>query len=590
MQITSETYSPYEDVRRSAIRINFKLVDVTAAGDTAPEVSEENRVAQTAQVIREAEGMQAKYGTLEKDHLFLDGSFSFFPDDPPQHHVGWWSAQQSDANGWFSPPPAMTFHFTKKHFSVGFTVIFDDLADQYCTDFSIQTFDGTGAPLTYTEVTGNTLADCPVEMKTDAYHKVVFTFKRTNKPFRYVRVSQILFGIVQRHSNTNTESATLLYEISPAMEAAPANEFVVTIDNADHRYNMVNPNGLYKYLQQGQPLDVEIGTGPRGAMEYVNMGRFYYTRSKASDSSLTAQITADTPFYFMENTTYRRGRIGIMRVRDFIEEIVRDAGFPLVVRAEGDIGERSVSTACDLISHRKAIQLAAQAARCVCIISRENEVVLTEPCIGMPADTLTLDRQTDMPGIDNPDRVNTVELKITRSTPRDGNDEIFNGPVEVNGTVTRWLDYKNPAHDVAVTVHGGKLISAEFYMCAARLTMESAGTPTVVMTGAPYDRNDVTVTAQALEADEIEQVKKIDNPLIAPGQERRVAQWLLQRKHNIYSYDVSERANPAREVTDSVQIFDAYGEHRTALATKIQLKFDGTLSGTMQAQGGLPGK
>ena len=44
------------------------------------------------------------------------------------------------------------------------------------------------------------------------------------------------------------------------------------------------------------------------------------------------------------------------------------------------------------------------------------------------------------------------------------------------------------------------------------------------------------------------------------------------------SYSVTERGNPAREIGDSVIVYDAYGGTRKAVVTKQSFNFDGGLS------------
>lgn len=588
MQQTSAAYAPYADVRHTAIRVKFGLVDVAAAGDAQPSASSINATAsQIGQTVNGAEGMSAKLGTLEPGQFKLDGTFALFPDDVKTEHTGWWSAAQSGEDGAFTTPPTLTFSFTEPHSSIGFTLLFDDKASQYPTDFRVQTFNAAGALVTSIDVAGNDKAECPVTLNTDAYTKVVFTFLRTSEPWRFVRVAQVLFGIIQNQDKTNTESAALLYEINPTMDSAPANEFTIKILNTDRRYNMVNPDGIYRFLQQGQALDVELAVGPREGMEFVNMGRFYYSSSKAADSGLTAEITAHSPFYAMDKTKFRKGRQGTMAVKDFVTDVFADAGFPLAVRADGAVGERQISTACDIVTHRKAVQLAVQAARCVCILTRENDVLLTEPRIGTPTDTLTLDDQTDVPVIDIKDRINTVEVHGRALAASGRTDTIHQSSVNIAGTVSRWFNYQGLAKGVSASVSGGTLVSAEYYLGAAYLTITAAGAVTVTISGTVLDSTDMVYTAQSIAAGECEQAESYDNQLVTDGQ--AVANWLLTLSRNTYYYNVSDRGNPARETGDTVRIYDAYGEHRAALTTRVSLKYDGTLSGTMEALGGGPG-
>lgn len=590
MQQVSAGYAPYTDVRRTEIRVVFGLVDVTAATDAAPDASESLPFAsQIEQTTNGADGMGDKYGTLEKDFFQLDGSFSLFPDNPMNHQMGWWSEQLSEDDGTFSNPPTLTFDFSEKHSSMGFTVVFDDKSGQYCTDFAIDTYGIDGKLLTHADVIDNDVADCAVELGTEEYTKVVFTFRRTNVPLRYVRVAQVRFGILQKQDNANTESAELLFEIDPSMASAPANEFNITISNLNRRYNMVNPSGVYKYLQQGQRLDVEFAVGDEtNSLEYVNMGRYYFTSSQAKDSGLTAQITAHTPFYAMDKTTYRRGRQETVRVDAFISEVFTDAGFPIEVIAVGDVGSRLVSAACETVSHREAVRMAAQAARCLCVINRNDEAVLVDLDMGDSVDVLGMDNQEDVPTIERPERINTIELTTTKYS--DGlNDPtvICECDTQIHGTETRWFDYSGPSLNPQANVGGGTIEEAQYYMCSARLKISADGPVSISISGTVMERTEAVYTAQLLDGGEGEQCERINNPLVADGHGQMVAEWLLKKVHNVYTYNVLDRGNPAREAGDTVTIYDAYGEDRPALVTKVGLKFDGTLSGTMEACGGI---
>ena len=295
MQSVSAAFAPYADTRSIALRVKFGLVDVAAAGDATPTANESNAVAQLPQILNGAETIGGKYATLEHNQFLLDGTMELFPDNPSAVQMGWWSAQQSGIDGTFATKPTLTFTFTQNHSSMGFTVIFDNKADQYCTDFTIKTYDASNVLITSKEITGNKQAECAVSLKTDNYRKMVIEFAKTNHPLRFVRVAQVLFGIVQKHTADNSSEAEIIYEIDPTSQTLPANEFTITIDNQDRRYNLINPDGIYRFLQQGQSLDVEIGIGG----EFVNMGRYYYNKSTSADNNITAQITGYSPLYFL---------------------------------------------------------------------------------------------------------------------------------------------------------------------------------------------------------------------------------------------------------------------------------------------------
>lgn len=517
---TSKTYVPDAASRIAGMRVKIRIEDLTARANAEMSVTESHAFAsRSLQVLSDKSGMSAKYGTCEKDQFVLDGSCTLFPDNPDTEQVGWWSASQTGENCAFAQPITITFDFSQPHSSAGFTIVFDDKADEYCTDFSLITYDAEGAELSRADLSDNREALCILNLPTDDYYRVVLILRKTNNPYRFARISQMVFGFLHIHVKGKSASLNLLYEISPTMESAPANEMQLTIDNADGGYNIINPDGFYRYLHQGQIIDTELAVGvsrndlsnheKAGVLEYVDTGRFYFTSARSSDDSLTAQITAHSPFYVMDKIKHVP-QDGTSTVKDFIQKLFDDCGIEITVVAADDVGNRSIKTNTGEVSYRESVRLAAQAARCVCMIDRNKQAVLFDPIVSMTAtDRITLDEQYNMPTVETSERINTVVLTV-------GMNEKY--------------------------------------------------------------------TAQQLDRDELPQQLDISNPLVTEGQ--AVAEWLLTLRRNTYKYAVQDRGNPARETGDTVQIYDAYGEQRNALVTKLQLFFDGGLVGEMAAIGG----
>ena len=76
--------------------------------------------------------------------------------------------------------------------------------------------------------------------------------------------------------------------------------------------------------------------------------------------------------------------------------------------------------------------------------------------------------------------------------------------------------------------------------------------------------------------EEIPQVSEHSNSVASDG--TATASWLLEMLKRRISYSVTERGNPAREIGDSVIVYDAYGGTRKAVVTKQSFNFDGGLS------------
>jgi len=500
MQTTSATFAPYADARWADLQVQFRLVDNTAATDATPSATEAD-ISQLAQTHDGIESMSARYATLETGGWPLDGTMEIMPNDTSGLQMGFWSVI-SGSDGIFTIPPTLTFTFVENHSSIGFTVIFDDKADWYPKEFIISAYDVSDV-LLGTQTVECTSARQIVEMPVENYRKVVLQFTKTRVAHQRVRVSEIIFGIVQYFDKSNIAGGSLLYELSPTADNLPSNELTITIDNSDRKYNMINPNGVYAYLQQSQPLDIELGVGvSKYGIEYVNMGCFYFTESRAEDNAMTAEITAHDRFYSLDRSICRIGTTGTWTVSEAVAAVIADSGLPITTAIPSDIGLRTVNKCIPADTmHREALRLIAQAAMCTCYFNRDDELVFAEIATGTPVDTLHNDNMSTVAKITVSERINTVELTVQDK----------------------------------------------------------------------YADTETVYTAANVGASETIQVWAVDNSLAYDG--NSVAAWLLAMAQHRLVYEMHERGNPAREIMDTVTVYDAYGENRDAVITKEQYDF-----------------
>lgn len=507
--------NPYVSTRYSNIRVKFEMTDTDAAEDTTPIATSEAAISSLAQIHNRIDEMSKKMATLEKDYFLLDGSFEL-PDESDNGEVGWWSGEISDENGILITPQILEFNFTKDHSSAGFTVVFDNKANEYASDFTIQAYDSLGTLLNEDVVIGNTLHTYRSNMPVDDYRKVVITFTKTSKPYRRVRVCEVVFGLIEIFDKDNTKYLNLLYETSLNAEKFVAHELVVTIDNVDRKYNMINPNGLYKYLQQGQKLSVELGVGrSEQEVEKVNMGKFYYSFSSAEDDSITARIVAHDLSYTLAWSRCRIGATGTWTVNEAVAAVIADSGLNITAAIPVDIGNRIINKCIPYnLSHRDTFRMIAQAAMCTCYFNRDDELVFAELAVSETAvDILDNDNMSVPAKISDLGRINKIELIVK--------DE--------------------------------------------------------------YAKTENIYIASNIEIGENERVKTFENPLAYNGQ--AVAEWLLSIEQMRIKYELQERGNPAREIADTVKIYDAYNENRNAIIIREEFMYDGTLSANTEARG-----
>ena len=493
----SENYNPYSDARKTTLSVVFKLVDIDAKDHASAAATSEAEISKIEQTYNEVISMTNKIGTLEHNQVLLDGSW-VFPDEDDNGQVGWWSEALSDASGEFTTPQVLEFNFTGDESSVGFTIFFDGKADEYPTDFTVETLDSTDTLISSETVTGNTETTYISEASSDGYRKLKLTFNKTSKPYRRVRVCGVIFGIIQTFDETNTKELDILYELSPTMESLPTNEMIITIDNTDRKYNLINPNGLYAYLQDGQSLDVKIGING----EDMSMGKFYFTKSSAEDSSMTASITANDKIYTLDGSICRIGEDGTWTVAEAVAAVISDSGLDITTSIPTDIGSQTINKCIPQdTTHREALRLIAQASMSVCYFDRTDTLVFVELVVDTVSDTFDNDNMITVPTVSVIERINTVEI-VSNNEYTDV-ETIYTDNNKTSSETDKVLSIDNPlvcSSDVATWMLG-------LYAKRVRYETNDRGNPALELTDTitindAYDENDdVVITRQEYKFD-----------------------------------------------------------------------------------------
>lgn len=501
---TSKEYNPYSDTRKCGILVTFEMVDIDAAETATPSVTDECEMSKAHQTHNHTEGMAKKYAVLERDFWKLDGTF-ILPQKElvPDEQTGWWSDEISNDAGVFETTPCLYFEWDSPQSSVGFTLFFDDAANQYPTKFQITAYNENDLIIKRT-IVENSSVKCEVNVPIENYRRLEFKMLETSEPYRRVRLTEVIFGVIQRFNNSNVVSASVDYAFVPISESIPSSELTLTIDNADASWNMANPKGVYAYLQQTQPLDVYFQING----ESVFMGRYFFATASAEDESMTAKITAYDKIYWLDAIKYRGGEDGTWTFSQAISTVIASSGLGLTYTMSEELAKKEINRSLPKeCSCREAICQLAIAAQCSVLLDRNANLVFFDPLVEANAiDSLDYDIMTAMPKITVGEKINAVELTV-----------------------------KNE-----------------------------------------YTEKETVWSAADSSSDEIPQVSEHANSVASDG--AGTAAWLLEMLKRRISYSVTERGNPAREIGDSVIIYDAYGGARKAVVTKQCFNFDGGLS------------
>ena len=404
MRNVSADYAPFTQAREIDFTISFGVMLDNATLDTLQGTGSAAFVGNVGAVTNNIAAPSACFASLERDCWHLDGKHTVAKDDIKAYEFGYWSMAVSGADGVFSSPPYIDFAFGSVVSSLGWTFTFDTKADEWPAEITYMTFDEDGNP----KDTGKiypTGAAYQFEEECRDYKRVRFAFNRTSNPYRRARITELNFGITRVYNRDSLVSVNLSYGAEPTCAAIASSELVFKFDNTDKKYNLLNPDDVYQYLQDGQAISVH------GAIngESVYMGTYYYHSVSAGDSALTPTIRAYDRIMALDNAEFEGGRDEVVSLRAAVNEITRN--YHLTVNYNGYEDVLVNMAVPPESSIREALRLVVQAACCTCYIDRDGVLQIKPLTLAAsPVSAITANELYDYSGVTVEAVVDCVKL------------------------------------------------------------------------------------------------------------------------------------------------------------------------------------
>jgi hypothetical protein len=392
----------YADSRAVHGRVSFDISDVTATIDVSSiTVSAQFAISDKNQVNDNERQNTYNYSTWETDRFRLDGSFTFADSTLINNgFVGYVSNALCDAMGVFSPNISIAVLLGGLHSSIGITVTFDVTNNEFATEFDVIAYDASNAVNLAISVTGNTDTIAVVSGAFLLYKKIEVVVKTWSVGYRRARVAEIDFGVFQVYDDNTLIRLSLIEEMDLTSGTLPSAEFIFTVDNSDRTFNILNPSGIYAYLQQRQQIIVELGLEIGGIVRYVPLGKYLLSDWQSDEGSLTTTFTANTNLDLMATFEYE----------NLISTSRSLYAFAIIIFAACGITNYTVDPALTLVNtlslverrNCKAIlQMIAIAGQANIYMSRDNHITLVcnPPTIGTADDLVDMNNMYSEPKI-----------------------------------------------------------------------------------------------------------------------------------------------------------------------------------------------
>ncbi|MFJ5713110.1 hypothetical protein [Neobacillus sp. NPDC093127] len=394
--------------------MTFDITDKTMDSDTVTATATSLfPLCNLSQVTNKMKDVQYNFSTLENDRFKLDGTFCFADGDYNFREYGWWSDTLCDAAGVFTPNQVLTLSFGNIHSIAGLTFTFDIANNEYAVDFDIKIYNSAGTLISTENVVGNTETAKTVTKDFSNFKKIEIIIKKWSKPYRRVRIIEVEFGVTKVYTDDNLVRVSLVEELDLSSGTLPSAEFKFTVDNSNREFNILNPTGFYKFLQERQTVRLEIGLEYNGGIEYIPVGQYLLSEWVSNEDSLTASFTARSNLdaladFEYENLVAKTG-YNLSRLAQDIFSICKITNY----RLDSSLSSISTKALVKKTNCKNVIQMIAIAGRCGVFIDRRgNYVIAKTPSLINPVDTISLDAMYTEPKITLEKPLKSVTVKF----------------------------------------------------------------------------------------------------------------------------------------------------------------------------------
>ena len=244
-----------------------------------------------------------------------------------------------------------------------------EFGDSYPVDFLIESTDRT------VEISGNDQKHFTTdEVFEGATYIKIIPSKMVHGECR-LRIHQITMGIGIYFTDHEIASATKQEYINPVSEELPTVDFRLTVRNNDRQFDIENDESSANFLEVGQTIEALYGQDlPDGTTEWIPGFKLILTDWEVDDDEMSFSA-ADR---FMQlNETYYRGlyREEGITLYDLALDVIQNAGIDMRdIWLDPYLKDVTVNNPMPVVTHKEALQLIANAGRCVLDYDRYGRI------------------------------------------------------------------------------------------------------------------------------------------------------------------------------------------------------------------------
>lgn len=516
---------------RTSCKAEMRFTDVTALDDATLSSADKQSFGNLE--LFKNNTQHKKYGTLELNQFFLDGTLELFPENPKD--IAFWSSAKSLKDCSFEDNPAIMIAFTSTHSSSGLTLYF---TEHYPTEVKITWYTVAGTKLdSKTFYPDSIIYTC--QHLVQNYGRVKIEFVKTHFPCCYAKMQYILYGLYISWEDDLVQSASVTEEIDFTSGTLPINTADISIVDAENDFDIGNKDGAWRTVQKTQKIELtEMKDGVKIPAGTFYIDDFKFKKNVAS-FELIDTIGLMDKYTFYDGEIYKSRKAG-----KILESIFACAGVSKYEIAE-EVYNIPLDGYLEIQTCREALQMVCFACGALADDSRSDTVRVYKPDRYVRYTVGTERKFNGQTSISLDDYISGVSIERSVYTLEDKDSEIYNDYLPKG--LSR-ITFSDPYLPTSVKVTGGtaKVVKTNYI----EVEMSAAGTCTI--TGKKYTSSKITYQKDVpiLEAGESEKVKRFgtctmyNTEILKENAERLLSYYALRKKIDMkYLMDLERVGN-----------------------------------------------
>lgn len=352
--------------------------------------------------------------------------------------------------GKFENPIHLVIDFDIYHTSAGITILFGD--DSYCDDLDIIYWSDNEKIFEQKYYPQNQKAYLDKNV-IENYNKIEIVFYSTNIPYRYLKILDIIYGFEKVFDDSEIESADSDHSINILSSELPVDTLDFSIIDKSSNFNVVNPQGYYKDMQENQKISVYEHLEDKT----IFIGNFYLT-GWSNPSVAKADFQAQDIVGVLDNYTFYGGLYKNTLAREIIEEIMQIVGINDYIIEEG-CADINISGYIPICTCREALQQILFIIGAMCNTSGVESLKIYKPQ-KMRVKSFIEDnrKEVDTTNVELNQTITGIEFSLSNYTLKEELKEVSKGYL---GGVTR-ITFTKPIEPTSVVLTNCNLIEVSY--------------------------------------------------------------------------------------------------------------------------------